>query len=281
MNKIYILIILVSITSSCSSQGNDKMQFGTEGIDHETIALEFMNSIENNDYDNCYELVSEKYKSNLNFEDFKFRMEMLNNFAQGEKFSHYNTTYIGATPEVDIRKLSGEKVTENIMPEYDFTVVSEIKRPRKNKSIWLRFENENSDKIQVVNYSFHYNFQEHGVSNIRLNPFMTTSYVLIIVGSEHCFVDVKGGNIDTKKELIDYKDGFLIKTPTKSVLRMLNKNGAKEYKILIVGEKKNYEEALPILDLVKSNECEFESYFIEDVESAVTKYNARNPFPLN
>ena len=281
MTKINIIVALLLINSSCCSQGSEKNQFGTKGINHESIALEFMRSIENKEYGKCYDLVSAKYKSDLNFDDFKFRMEMLNNLAGDEKFLHYNTTYIGATAEVDLRKLSGEKVTENIMPEYDFTVESEINSSKKHKTIWLRFENENSDKIQVVNYSYHYNFREHGVSNIRLNPFMTGSFLLIIVDSEECFVDIRGGNNDTKKQLINHEGGFLVKTPIKSVFNVLNNDAAKKYKILIVGEKENYEEVLPILDLVRNSDYEFESYFVEVVQSVVTKYNARNPFPLN
>ena len=70
-----MIITLWFIHFSCFGQANEKLPIGTKGINHESIALAFMQSLENEDYNNWYELISTKLKSDLSLEDFKCRME--------------------------------------------------------------------------------------------------------------------------------------------------------------------------------------------------------------
>ena len=98
MQKILLIsLILLFLTESCFNQHSDNQVFGTKNIDHNGIANDFMDKINNEDYESCYDLLSEDYKENVNLEDFKFRMKMLNDLSGDEEFYHYNTTFIGKT----------------------------------------------------------------------------------------------------------------------------------------------------------------------------------------
>jgi hypothetical protein len=288
---INLFTILFFTIQSCISQQAEKQEFGAMNIDHESIAVKFMNKIKNQRYDKCYELLSEAYKSSINLEDFTFKMKMLNDLAGSEQFYHYKTTYIGKTAKEGLALLRGEKVTENIMPEYDFTVASEADKDFKTVQIFIRFDNENSDKISVINYAKHKLWNgKAGMSSVSSNPFFVGSYLLIAEHDNEVYFDIRGGNLRNKfKEFRNIaSDGIVFKTTLAEIEHFCSNNDLTNFSLIYVKEKG---ESLiePIVralahengfSVFNHRDKEFISKFVKSSEIFLNKYREANWNPL-
>lgn len=249
-----------------------------------------MQDIKDGNYQQCYSMVSEKYKLNLNLEDFTFKMKMLRNIAKDDEFFYYNTTFIGKTPQVELRILDGKKVINDIMPEFDFTLKSESDKKYKQNSIWLRFENENSDKIGVINFSYHTIINEEtGVSKMSINPFIVGNYVTIFINNDNnLYVDVRGGGSweQYHSQFRKNSNSILKKFTIEEIENLFKSINTNSYKFVLISEKQNIGNLVEIKALVEkygysdSDVFGYRSHIVENTQKVIDNYIASEPFPL-
>ncbi|PHN02535.1 hypothetical protein [Flavilitoribacter nigricans] len=286
-----LVIALLLIVQHASGQSTEKQLFGTKGIDHEAIAIEFMNHIRQEDYAKGYNFLSEAYKSEFNLEDFTFKMKMLNDLAGAEDFHHYHTTFIGKTAKEGLALINGKTVTENIMPEYDFTVGSEAEKSFKSVQIFIRFDNENSDKLRVINFSKHQLLDEKiGMSSVSSNPFIVGSYILLADHENEIYLDIRGGDLRNKFKTINgiAKDEILIKTSLDKIENLLSSHDLTGYSLIYVVEKRAESNEDAIRDLAGKNgfsifnhrNKEFKSKYVASSATFMRKYKEGNWNPL-
>lgn len=292
MQKIISLVLIIFLTTeSCSSQYSDKQTFGTKNIDHYGIAIDFMTKIKNEEYESCYKLLSEDYKESINSEDFEFRMKMLNSLSGDEGFYHYNTTFIGKTAKEGLAIINGKDVKENIMPEYDFTIKSESENDFKSVQIFIRFKNEDSDKISVINYSKHKLLNEkRGMSSMSSNPFIIGNYILIAEINNEIYTDIRGGDLRAtlKKTLKNFNKEILIKIELEELANFISANDCTNYSLIHVREIGESMIAPKIRNLAEENgfsvfnhrNKEFKSKSVNSTEVFKRKYEEANWNPV-
>lgn len=292
MHRLYICFtIFLLITLSCSTENTDTQFFGTKNIDHHGIANDFMTKIEKEEYESCYDLLSENYRADINPEDFKFRMKMLNDLSGGEEFYHYNTSFIGKTAKEGLAMINGGKVAKNIMPSYHFTLKSASDKDFKSVQIFIRFENEDSDKISVINYGKHKLLNKKaGMSSLSSNPFIVGNYILLVEHGTEVYADIRGGQLREKLMTIsnDSVKSILIKVELEELERFMLENDLATYSLIHVKEEGESLNAPKIRRLSEENgfsvfnhrDKEFKSKSIKKSEVFIKKYQEGNWNPI-
>lgn len=287
---ILILPLFLFLAGNYSGQNAKKKTFGTKNINHEKIAKDFMSNIKEEKYAYCYELLSEPYKLEINSRDFEFRMKMLNDLVKKDGVHHYNTTCIGKTAKEALAMLSGEKVTKNIMPEYDFTLSSEANKDFKTVQIFLRFEHEDSDKIQVINYHKHSPInKEKGISSLSTNPFITDSYILVAEKGNDAYIDIRGGRLRDKMvgHISASREEILVKITLGQLQNFITTNKTEGYKLIHLRQVGESTINVAIREIAHENgfsvfnhDKKLSSISVTDIDKFFKKYEHGNWNPI-